>query len=248
MNIACFISSDRVFKPIESILDGRGFQCERLHSEISLSRMVRRGTYDLLLIELGADVASRDSILSWMSCRFGESTAVVMISFEKSADLIAASLDAGADDFLTMPVEPVELVARINAVLRRTTHRTTRRIIELVGFSIDRESRTVSYEGVQIELTPREFTMAWLFFSTPGVYISRETIGSAIWGVDSEIAGRTIEQHVYKLRKKLQMGIERGIMLRTAYNQGYRLELCDTEPSLSKALRTMDDTEDLRMT
>jgi DNA-binding response OmpR family regulator len=245
MNIACFISSDRVFKPIESILDGRGFHCERLQSETSLSRMVRRGTYDLLLIELGADAASRDGIFSWMSCRYGESTAVVMISFEKNAELIAAALDAGADDFLTMPVEPVEMIARINAVLRRTTHRTTRRIIELVGFAIDRESRTVSYKGEQIELTPREFTMAWLFFSTPGVYISRETIGSAIWGVDSEIAGRTIEQHVYKLRKKLQMGIERGVMLRTAYNQGYRLELCDTEPTLRKVLRTIEEGEGL---
>jgi len=245
MNIACFISSDKVFKPIESILEGRGFHCDRLQSETSLSRMVRRGTYDLILIELGTDAASRESIFSWMSCRFGESTAVIIISFERNAELIAASLDTGADDFLTMPVEPVELVARINAVLRRTTHRTTRRIIELVGFSIDRESRTVSYKGGQIELTPREFTMAWLFFSTPGVYISRETIGSAIWGVDSEIAGRTIEQHVYKLRKKLQMGIERGVMLRTAYNQGYRLELCDANPVLRKAFQIQEDNEDL---
>lgn len=245
MNIACFFSSDKVFKPIESILEGRGFHCDRLPTETALSRMVRRGTYDLLLIELGTDEASRESIFSWMSCRFGESTAVVMVSFEKNAELIAAALDAGGDDFLTMPVEPIELIARINAVLRRTTHRTTRRIIELVGFAIDRESRTVSYNGDQIELTPREFTMAWLFFSTPGVYISRETIGSAIWGVDSEIAGRTIEQHVYKLRKKLQMGIERGVMLRTAYNQGYRLELCETNPALRKVLQIQEDSRDL---
>jgi DNA-binding response OmpR family regulator len=57
------------------------------------------------------------------------------------------------------------------------------------------------------------------------VYISRETIGTSIWSSDSEVAGRTIEQHVYKLRKKLQLGVERGVSIRTAYGQGYRLEL-----------------------
>ncbi|MDB5770341.1 MAG: transcriptional regulatory, terminal family protein [Burkholderia sp.] len=109
--------------------------------------------------------------------------------------------------------------------MRRSGRRQARRIIELSGFTLDGETSRFSYQGVAIEITPREFTMAWLLFSSPGVYISRETIGAAIWGVGSEIAGRTIEQHVYKLRKKLQLGAERGVSIRTAYSHGYRLEL-----------------------
>ncbi|WP_211474786.1 response regulator transcription factor [Collimonas humicola] len=226
MNIACYIPSDKFSGMVQVALKGAGFQCERLPSGISLSRSVRRCNYDLILIELGAENAAREGIFSWMSCRFGESTPIVMLSSIRNADMTATALDAGADDFVSMPVEPVELLARVNAVLRRTNRRSTRRTIELAGFSMDREARTVSHHGTPIELTPREFTMAWLFFSTPGIYISRETIGNAIWGVASDIANRTIEQHVYKLRKKLQLGTARGVMLRTAYSQGYRLELC----------------------
>jgi DNA-binding response OmpR family regulator len=69
--------------------------------------------------------------------------------------------------------------------------------------------------------------MAWLFFSSPGVYFSRNTISIAIWGVNRDIANRTIEQHVYKLRKKLKLGVERGLIIRADYTQGYRLELLD---------------------
>lgn len=207
-------------------LERAGFSCERLQSETSLLRLVRRRTYDLILIEMAIDDPDREGILSWMNCRFGESAPVIMMSAARSAELAALGLDSGADDFIVTPVEPIELVARVHAVLRRTNPRSMRRVIELSGFSADREARSFSFQGTPIELTPREFTMAWLFFSTPGIYISRETIGSAIWGVDSEIAGRTIEQHVYKLRKKLELGLERGVMIRTAYSQGYRLELC----------------------
>lgn len=226
MNIGCYIPGNIIFEQVEIELKIAGFSCERLQSETSLSRMIRRRSYDLILIELGAEEPDRESIFSWMSCRFGENTPTLMLSSIRNAELAATALDAGADDFIVMPVAPVEFVARMHAVMRRTNRRIVPRIIELVEYSIDHDSRSVSYRDVPIELTPREFTMAWLFFSTPGIYISRETIGSAIWGVDSEIVNRTIEQHIYKLRKKLQMGIERGLMLRTAYNQGYRLELC----------------------
>ncbi len=70
--------------------------------------------------------------------------------------------------------------------------------------------------------------MAWLFFSSPGTYISRETLGTVIWSTDSEVAGRTIEQHVYKLRKKLLIDGRQVVVIRTAYSQGYRLDLYDT--------------------
>ena len=86
------------------------------------------------------------------------------------------------------------------------------------------EAASSAYDGAPVELTPREFTMAWLFFSSPGVFISRGTIGASIWSADSDVAGRTIEQHVYKLRKKLLFGVERRVIIRTSYSQGYRLE------------------------
>lgn len=229
MNIACYIRNDAVFEHVHIVLMRAGFVCERYSSETTLLRMVRRRSFDFILIDIGSEFESTENIFSWLSCRSGDSTPVLVLSSVRNADWVADALNAGADDFLVRPFEPVELTARIQAILRRSNRRQVRRLIEIAGFSLDREASTFAYQGVPIELTPREFTMAWLLFSSPGVYISRETIGTAIWGMDSEIAGRTIEQHIYKLRKKLQLGPERGVIIRTAYNQGYRLELCGQE-------------------
>jgi len=77
--------------------------------------------------------------------------------------------------------------------------------------------------------------MAWLLFSNLGHYLTRKTISVAIWGVAEEIAGRTIEQHVYKLRKKLGLGTERGVTIRTAYARGYRLELCSETQTAARS-------------
>jgi DNA-binding response OmpR family regulator len=225
MDIACYIRNDALFSQVKGILARAGFESTHFVSETALLRACRHRNFDLILIDMGENTAESDGIVSWLNCRSGNNTPVIVLSTVRSANLVAFSLDAGADDCIGGHFEPIELIARVHALLRRCNRKSVRRVIELNGFILDREANSFSYQGTPIELTPREFTMAWLFFSTPGIYISRETIGTAIWGVDSEIAGRTIEQHVYKLRKKLQLGPQRGILIRTAYSQGYRLEL-----------------------
>ncbi|MEN3295937.1 MAG: hypothetical protein V7642_5190 [Burkholderiales bacterium] len=229
MDIACYIRNDAYFEHLRAALVRAGFVCERFSVDTALLRTVRRRTYDFIVIDIGAEMRGSENIFSWLSCRSGDSTPVLVICEVRNAEWVADALNAGADDFMIRPYEPIELLARINAIRRRSNRTLVGRTIELAGITLDRETNKFSYKSVPIEVTPREFTMAWLLFSTPGIYVSRETIGTAIWGLNSEIAGRTIEQHVYKLRKKLQMGTERGVTIRTAYNQGYRLELSSQE-------------------
>ncbi|RZI42188.1 response regulator transcription factor [Herbaspirillum sp. HC18] len=229
MNIASYIRNDTVFEQVRIALGRAGFKCERFASEAALLRTSRRRTFDFIVVDIGINPQDSENIFSWLNCRYGDSTPVMILAPERNAELTATALDAGADDFLIRPFDPVEFMARLRAILRRCNRTQLRRVIEMAGFSLDRESSAFSYKGIAIELTPREFTMAWLFFSSPGIYISRETIGTAIWGTDSEIAGRTIEQHVYKLRKKLQSSSQGSAIIRTAYSQGYRLELCREE-------------------
>ncbi|HEY4540841.1 MAG TPA: response regulator transcription factor [Noviherbaspirillum sp.] len=225
MNIACYIRNATVLEQVQTILQRAGFSCSHFASDTLLLRGLRRDSYDLVVVDFAVAPRDDDSILSWLTCRSGDLTPVIGLSPVHNPEVTALVLNCGADDLLVRPFEPVEFVARVQALLRRSNRRVARRTIEVAGFTLDRESGRFAYQGEPIELTPREFSMAWLFFSSPGVYISRETIGTSIWSADSEVAGRTIEQHVYKLRKKLQLGPERGVIIRTAYSQGYRLEL-----------------------
>jgi DNA-binding response OmpR family regulator len=193
-------------------------------------RALRREDYSLILVE-SDDLAAEDAgIYSWLNCRTGESTPVVLLTSVHNPYDIARALNAGADACIEQPFEPVELIARLHAVLRRANKTSVRRTISVSGFTLDKEAGLLLDRGAPVPLTPREFTMAWLFFSSPGIYMSRDTISKAIWGVDSEIASRTIEQHVYKLRKKLNLTAERGAVIRTTYTKGYCLQLThDTE-------------------
>lgn len=224
MKIACCIRDEPSFREVHSVLSQHALGCERFSSDIALLRALRQHSFELVLVDIGNGMQDSESIFSWLNCRSGDTSPVIAIGAQRNADLLAIALEAGADDFVGKPLEGVELIARINAQLRRSGRHQRRRTIEFGKFMLDREASRFCYEGTPIELTPREFTIAWLFFSSPGVYISRRVIATAIWGVDSDIAGRTIEQHVYKLRKKLQLGSERGMIIRTAYSQGYRLE------------------------
>ena len=210
-----------------------GAECVHFSSEVVLFRALLRQKFDLIFIDLDVEPTPDDAIVSWLNCRSGNDTPVLAMSPIRDAHMTALVLNAGADDLVVRPFEPVELLARANALVRRSNPRSVRRRIELAGFSLDRESSKFSYLGTPIMLTSREFGLAWMFFSSPGVYISRETIGMSLWSSDSEVAGRTIEQHVYKLRKKLQLGTERGVSIRTAYGQGYRLELLGQQAAAS---------------
>lgn len=226
MKIACCTRHDKVFQFVKNALAPTRYECEHFVSEASLLRTLRRHTYDLIVVDSDNQMPNDAPVFSWLNCRTDESTPVVLLSSTQREGQLAFALDAGADDFVVNAFDSAELVARLQAVLRRYRPKTSHRSIELAGFTLDRESRRIFDNGTPVQLTSREFTMAWLLFSSPGMYFSRDAISVSIWGVDSDVASRTIEQHVYKLRKKLQLCEERGLIIRTAYTHGYRLEIC----------------------
>lgn len=223
--VGCYIKNDRVYAHVKTVLAQAGFEYERFPTANGLLRMIGRRQFDVLLIDLGTNLAEAEFFVSWLTCRSGDHTPVIALSDAHNAEFAALALDAGADDFISGQFEALESIARIRSAIRRCNPRSNGRTISIGGYTLHRESSILTYAGERVDLTPREFTMAWLFFSSPGVYISRATIGATIWSADSDVAGRTIEQHVYKLRKKLQLGPERGAKIRTAYSQGYRLEI-----------------------
>jgi DNA-binding response OmpR family regulator len=206
-----------------------GLRCEPFADEASLTRALRhRGDIDLVLMDLGHTPDLEASVLAWLACRGAEdSVPVILVGSHWSSLRVALALETGADDCIAKPLEQAELLARVKAVLRRSSRaRLARTRIELAGFTLDRSRGTLHDRETPVRLTPREFSLAWLFFSNPDVRMPRDAIGLALWGAGKDTANRTIEQHVYQLRRKLPLNEGRGVRIRTTYGSGYRLELC----------------------
>lgn len=125
----------------------------------------------------------------------------------------------GADDYLTKPFEMLELIARVEAVLRRTMKSKSCFVTGEV--KIDFDSHQVFYKGELVDCTPKEYELLEVFINNRNIALSRERLLELIWGYDYEGDTRTIDVHIQKLRKKL--GWED--MIKTVYKLGYRLEI-----------------------
>lgn len=142
---------------------------------------------------------------------------VIFLTALGSTDNKVKGLKMGADDYLTKPFEIVELLARVEAVLRR--YNKTENIINVADVVIDISSHTVTRNGEEIYLTPKEFELLLLFARNRNIALYRETIYENVWGGDYMGQSRTVDLHVQRLKKKLGW----DDVITAVYKVGYRL-------------------------
>lgn len=131
-------------------------------------------------------------------------------------------LELGADDYIIKPISPRKLVSRVRAVLRRSEASVmeNKKVIELGGVSIDRESYTVIIDGKKVFFPRKEFEILFYLASHAGKVVSRETLLSRVWGSEVFVGDRTVDVHIRKIREKL--GDHAG-MIETIKGVGYKL-------------------------
>jgi len=129
-----------------------------------------------------------------------------------------AGLELGADDYLTKPFSPRELVARIKAVLRRADGRSAEEVLTLHDVVVNRKSREVAVDGEPVELTTKEFDLLATLLENPGIVVSRDQLLDRVWGMTYPGGTRTVDVHVAQLRRKLG----RPELIRTVRGAGYK--------------------------
>lgn len=146
-------------------------------------------------------------------------TPTIFLTARSSLSDKVKGLTLGADDYLVKPFEMLELLARVDAVLRRT--KKEGKSFELDALRIDFESRQVFVNEKPVDCTPKEFDLLEVLVINRNIALSREKLLELAWGYDYVGDTRTVDVHVQKLRKKLQMDSR----IKTVYKLGYRLEV-----------------------
>jgi len=177
---------------------------------------------DLLVLDIMLPGEDGLSVLKWLRTnRAGRKVPVIMVTAKASEIDTVKGLDMGADDYITKPFGVMELISRVKALLRRAGRTSEDAVLDFGTIKLDTERRICMVNGVNTELTFKEYELLKCFMSNAGLVLSRDKLMDTVW--DSEFAGesRTIDMHVKTLRKKLG---DAGGHIITVRNVGYKLE------------------------
>ena len=180
---------------------------------------------DLVLLDVMMPVMD-----GWAVCRAirAESTTpVIMLTAKGETDDKVAGLKQGADDYITKPFEMKEVLARIEAVLRRTSGVTAEKKARRLTFDklvIDMDSFELIVDGKKVDTPPKEMELLFYLASSPNRVYTRNQLLDEVWGFDYFGDSRTVDVHVKRLREKLE-GIEAGWSLKTVWGVGYKFEV-----------------------
>ena len=145
---------------------------------------------------------------------------IIMLTAKSSETDKVKGLNFGADDYVTKPFGVTELIARINAVLRRVSREKPSNIVSFDNIYLDVEKHIITVNGAQISLTYIEFELLYYFMLNSNIVLSREKLMNTVWGYDYGVETRTVDMHITTLRKKLG---EAGSHIITVRNVGYKL-------------------------
>jgi DNA-binding response OmpR family regulator len=170
----------------------------------------------LVLLDIG--LPGKDGFDVCRALRAHSDVPILMLTARDEEPDRIVGLEVGADDYITKPFSPRELVARMKAVLRRSEPHDRRDVLSLGDVVVDRESHDVTVDGKPVDLTAKEFDLLAYFLANVGVLLSRDLLLDRVWGLEYPGGTRTVDVHVAQLRRKLG----RPSLIRTLRGSGYK--------------------------
>ncbi|WP_156443834.1 response regulator transcription factor [Burkholderia savannae] len=188
-------------------------------------RFLETSMVDLVILDWNVPVISGLDVLRWIRRNIGYNIPVLFLTNRVFEQQIAEALNAGADDYVAKPVGKVELLARINALTRRLYRgRELSDTISTGNYIINAKEKSIFLNGARISLTQKEYEIASILFMNLGYAVPRDYLIKLVWGKSSDMLSRSLDTHVYRVRKKLSLYAENGVTLKSIYATGYRLD------------------------
>ncbi len=180
--------------------------------------LIELDRHQVRMVLLDVGLPGIDGFQVCRAMRLRSRVPILMLTARDEEPDKVVGLEVGADDYLTKPFSPRELVARMKAILRRTDPPPSQDVLTLGDVLVSRETHDVTVAGEPVELTAKEFELLAYFLANPGILLSRDQLLDRVWGVEYPGGTRTVDVHVAQLRRKLA----RPTLIRTLRGSGYK--------------------------
>lgn len=225
VKIAVLEDETAVLDTLRDVLEEAGYDCVTFEHSHQLVRTLHHERFDLFVLDWNMPDLTGLRVLEWIRNQIGDMPPVLILTGRLTDEDLVTGLKAGADDYIVKPINPPILLARIEALLRRSHMIGAERIAGAHGpYEFDASARRIWLRGAPIEITPKEFQLATHLFRNVNVAVSRSYLLETIWGFAASTSTRTLDIHMSNLRRKLKLAPENGFILAPVYGYGYRLE------------------------
>jgi DNA-binding response OmpR family regulator len=212
----------RLVSLVESYLTQEGYRVVSANNGVEALPIASRERPDLIILDLM--MPEMDGYGFMREHRKEQDTPIILLTARVDDDERVIGLELGADDYITKPFRPRELVARVRAVLRRAGKSEPHaKALQVADITLDRDTRTVTVAAQTVDLTPSEFDLLAALMTRPGRVYSRLDLLDVIQGVRYEGYERTIDTHIKNLRAKIEPEPRSPRYIETVYGVGYRL-------------------------
>ena len=216
------VEDDRaIIENLSEFLSGEGFHTRAVSGQSAAVRILEETAFDLVLLDISLAAGNGFAACSYIKAN----TVPPVIFLTASGDeySVVSGLDMGADDYISKPFRPRELVSRINRVLRRTGK--VKSVLEAGGVTIDTARAVVKKDGEEIFLSALEYRLLLILFNNKGVLLGRDRLLEEIWDVAGEFVNdNTLTVYIKRLREKIESDPARPEIIQTVRGMGYRVQ------------------------
>ncbi|MBL4951529.1 response regulator transcription factor [Neobacillus sp. YIM B02564] len=205
---------------VSSYLEKEGYETVTAEDGAEVLSRWSQGSYDLVILDIM--MPTLDGFAVCRKIREVSNVPIIMLTAKSEELDRIRGLKLGADDYIVKPFSPKELMARVEALLRRSNNfRPQKHVLELGDLIIDLDGHTAEVKGKRLNLTRKEFSLLEFFFNHQGQVFSREQLLEHVWGLESTGTLRTVDTHIKTLRIKLGSS---GDLIKTVWGVGYKFE------------------------